>query len=211
MAKRPTLPRRVSIPEVRHDPRKERYATPGAFRPDVSLAAGRHRLLDVFRGFERTVPFRKYPGDDRGILATARNTWAEVQDGPGWMYVAPPKTPLEIRRAGFRMVETRDDVIVVSRSHLVNSPRMDVYLDIVHEFLHILQRRQGRIIWPKAKLAYVDRPTEIEAYAYSVAEARRLAVPDRYLREYLKVTWIRRAEYLRLLENVGVSPPSSRR
>jgi len=109
------------------------------------------------------------------------------------------------------MVETREDVIVVGESHLRNSPRMDVYLDVIHEFLHILQRRQGRVIWPSAKLSYVDRPTEIEAYSFSIAEARRLGVPDSYLRRYLQAPWASKSENLRLLRNVGVSPPSTRR
>ncbi|MFZ0892497.1 MAG: hypothetical protein WB778_09645 [Thermoplasmata archaeon] len=129
-----------------------------------------------------------------------------MTDGPGWMYVAPPRTPPEVRAAGFRMVETLEDVIVVSRSHFVNSPRMDVYLDVIHEFLHILQRKQGREIWPRRQIPYADRPTEVEAYSYSIAEARRLGVPDSYLREYLRVTWLGKTEYTRLMRNVGVSP-----
>jgi hypothetical protein len=165
---------------------------------------GRYPLLEVFRGLERTVPFRKYPGDDRLTLQTARRTRVEISDGPGWMYVAPRKTPPEVRAAGFKMVESADDVIVVARGHLTDSPPIDVYLDIIHEFLHILQRRAGRELWPGLSMPYVDRPTEIEAYSYSIAEARRLRIPDSYLREYLKVTWIKRAEYLRLLRNLGV-------
>lgn len=161
-------------------------------------------MLEVFRGLERTVPFQKYPGDDRETMRIARGTWAEVSDGPGWMYVAPRKTPPEVRAGGFKMVETRDDVIVVSRSHLVKSPSMDVYLDIIHEFMHILQRKHGRELWPGLKVPYVDRHTEVEAYAFSVLEARRLGVPDHYLREYLNVPWVRRSEYRRLLRNVGV-------
>jgi hypothetical protein len=159
----------------------------------------------VFRGLEGSVPFRKYPGDDAAIRRIARNTLADVADGPGWMYVAPRRTPPEVRAAGFRMVESEDDVIVVARSHLTNSPSMDLYLDIVHEFFHILQRKQGRELWVSRKISYVDRPTEVEAYAFSVAEARRLHVPDSYLREYLRVTWVQKSEYLRLLRNVGVT------
>jgi len=202
--------RRVRIPEVRPGQLKDRYRVPAEFAPRAETPPGRYPLLEVFRGLERTVPFRKYPGDDARILATARRTWAQVTPGPGYMYVAPPRTPPEIRAAGFRMVETTDDVIVVAQSHLRNSPRMHVYLDIIHEFLHILQRKQGRIIWPRASLSYVDRPTEIEAYAFSIAEARRLGVPDSYLRAYLRAPWTSKRENLRLLRNVGVSPPSVR-
>ena len=208
----PKLPaRRVRIPEIRAGPKNERHSVPKQFNPNGGAAAGRHPLLEVFRGLEETVPFRKYPGDDDEILATAHGTWVEIAPGPGYMYVAPPRTPPEIRAAGFRMVETSDDVIVVGQSHLKNSPRMYVYLDIIHEFLHILQRKRGRVIWPRASLSYVDRPTEIEAYSFSIAEARRLGVSDPYLRKYLHAPWATRSENLRLLRNVGVSiPPRGR-
>ncbi|MCI4363161.1 MAG: hypothetical protein L3K13_02515 [Thermoplasmata archaeon] len=197
--------RRTLPPVVSARRKKDKYPTPREFRPVRDTPAGRFPLLTVFRGLERTVPFRKYPGDDAAILRIARRTWAHLVDGPGWMYVAPPTTPPEVRAAGFRMVESTDDEIVVARAHLVNSPSMDVYLDVIHEFLHILQRRQGRALWLGPKVPYVDRPTEIEAYAFSVAEARRLGVPDSYLREYLRVTWVTKTESLRLLRNVGVS------
>jgi hypothetical protein len=185
---------------------KEVYRVPREFQPARDASPGRHPFLEVFQGLESTVPFLKYPGDDKAILRAARQTWANVFDGPGWMYVAPPRTPPEIRAAGFQMVETRDDEIVVAQSHLANSPRIDVYLDVIHEFLHILQRKQGRQIWPRSKVAYVDRPTEIEAYAFSVAEARRLGVPDSYLQTYLDVPWVSRHDYRRLLRHVGVTP-----
>jgi len=168
-------------------------------------------MLQVFSGVEGTVPFRKYPGDDTRILEIAEHTAVEVSDGPGWMYVAPPRTPPEVRAGGFRMLETRADVIVVSRSYLANGLMMDVYLDLIHEFMHILQRKQGREIWPSRRIPYVDRPTEIEAYAFSVAEARRLGVPDTYLRKYLHVPWVRRSEYLRLLRHLGVREGPQRR
>jgi hypothetical protein len=196
--------RRLRIPVIPPNDGRERHPAPGAFRPDRTCPVGRYRLLEVFRGLERTVPFRKYPGDDRQILALAKQTWAHVEDGPGWMYVAPVRTPPEVRAAGFKMVESREDEIVVARAHLTNSPSMDLYLDIIHEFLHILQRRQGRELWPGMKVPYVDRPTEIEAYAFSIAEARRLGVSDEYLREYLRVTWIGQREYERLLRTLGL-------
>ena len=121
------------------------------------------------------------------------------------MCVAPRRTPPEVRAAGFRMVESEDDVIVVARSHLTNSPSMDLYLDVIHEFLHILQRRHGRELWLGRKVPYVDRPTEVEAYAFSVAEARRLGVPDRTLGSTPMSPGSRPPEYRRLLRHLGVT------
>jgi hypothetical protein len=205
MSRKETPRRRVRIPTLPTRARKDRYPVPTEFRPARSTPAGRFPLLEVFEGLERTVPFRKYPGDDATTLRIARNTWAHVNEGPGWMYVAPRKTPPEVRAAGFRMVESNDDEIVVAQRHLSKSPSMDLYLDIIHEFLHILQRRQGRALWLGNRIPYVDRPTEVEAYAFSVAEARRLSVPDSYLRKYLDVTWVTKPEYRRLLRHLGVS------
>jgi len=184
------------------------YAPPPEFQPNRAAPVGRYPLLDVFRGLTETLPFRKYPGDDAAILRIVESTSVHVYDGLGWMYVAPRKTPPEVKAAGFQMVESPDDVIVVARSHLAKSPPMYVYLDIIHEFLHILQRKQGRELWTGVKVPYVDRPTEVEAYSFSIAEARRLGVPDSYLRKYLFVTWVSQRDYLRLLRNVGVSAPA---
>ncbi len=198
--------RPVEVPRVRRRRGPDAYPVPAVFRPDRERRPGRYPLLELFHGFERTPPFRKYPGDDRRILRIARGTSVYLNAGPGWMYVAPTRTPPEVRAAGFRMVETPDDAIVVSQRHLKNSPLMDVYLDLLHEFLHILQRHQGRELWP-SRLPYADRPTEVEAYSFSIAEARRLGVPDRYLRRYLEVPWIGRREFRHLLSNVGVGAP----
>lgn len=181
------------------------YAVPKGFTIARDKVPGRYPLLEVFRGFEETVPFRKYPGDDREILKVANATTVHVVDSQGWMYVSPTRIPPEIRARGFKMETSSTDAIVVAKHHLTGSPDMDLYLDIVHEFLHILQRRQGRELWPGIKVQYVDRHTEIEAYSFSVAEARRLGIPDSYLREYLNVFWISRKDYNRLLKNIGVS------
>lgn len=189
---------------------RTKYRVPREFRPARDLPAGRYPLLEVFRGLSETPAFRKYPGDDREIRAIARSSWVSVSDGRGWMYVAPRTVPAEIRAAGFEMITSAEEEIVVARKHLSRSRTLDLYLDIIHEFLHILQRRHGRELWPGLKVPYVDRHTEIEAYAFSVAEARRLGVPDSYLRRYLEVFWLTPPDYLRLLTNLGVRPPTKR-
>ena len=203
-----TRPPAVAI-EWSRAARSPTYEVPGDFQLARSKPVGRYPLLDVFGGLTKTPPFHKYPGDDRVIREIAESSWARVIDSEGWMYVAPRKVPIEVRAAGFQMVTSTEEEIVVSRRHLSTSPAMYLYLDVIHEFLHILQRRYGRDLWPGLKVPYVDRHTEIEAYAFSIAEARRLGVSDAYLREYLKVDWIERKDYLRRLRNVGV--PLARR
>ncbi len=86
-----SIRRAVSLPTETAGLRKEKYPAPGEFRPARDTPPGRLPLLAVFEGLERTVPFRKYPGDDEAILRIAKHTWAHVTDGPGWMYVAPTR------------------------------------------------------------------------------------------------------------------------
>ena len=200
---------RPRLPTVSRRRGRDPYPAPRVFRPDRERVAGQYPLLDLFGGFDRVVPFGKYPGDDREVHRIARGTTVVLNDGPGWMYVAPRRTPREVRAAGFRMFETPGDAIVVSRTYLRNGPLLDVYLDLIHEFLHILQRHQGRELWP-SRLPYADRPTEVEAYSFSVVEARRLGVSDAYLRRYLHVPWVGRRQFRHLLENVGLAPPPRR-
>ena len=80
------------------------------------------------------------------------------------MYVAPRVTPEQIRRFGYEMLTSSEDVIVVGHKHLAQGPGLILYLDIIHEFLHLVQRADGRELWDP-KVDYVDRPTEIERIA----------------------------------------------
>ena len=189
----------------------ERYPAPREFRPARQLKAGRYPLGELFPGLVDTYAFSKYPGDDAETRRIFDQTSAQLLDEFGYMYVAAPKTPIEVRRAGYKMFESPDDVIVVARSHMTKSPTMYLYLDVIHEFLHVLQRKHGRELWPGLKVPYVDRPTEVEAYSFSIVEARRLGIPDAWLRKYLNIPWVGRREFARLLKNVGVSLPGTRR
>lgn len=189
-------------------PKGPGYPVPEEVSIERATRPGRYPFLEVFRGLERSPAFGQYPGGSFSALKVAAETWAHVVDDFGWMYVAPRETPEEVRAAGFEMVTSEEDEIVVSLKHLTRSPEMYVYLDALHEFLHILQRRSGRDLWPGPKVPYVDRSTEREAYAFSVAEARRLGVPDDYLREYVEVEWVSDRDNLRLLRALGLVRPT---
>ena len=192
-------------------PTARTFPVPREFRPDRTKPAGRYPLLEVFRGLTETPAFRRYPGSLATHRTIARRSWVRLYEGRGFMYLAPREVPAEIRAAGFDMVTSPDEEIVVSRQYLAKGRLLDLYLDAIHEFLHILQRRSGRDLWPGIEVPYVDRSTEIEGYAFSIAEARRLGVPDSYLRRYLNVFWVTRTEYRRLLRHLGVRPPPRRR
>jgi hypothetical protein len=52
---------------------------------------------------------------------------------------------------------------------------------------------------------YVNRPTEIEAYQYCVAEARRLGLSEERIRRYLWTEWMTENDFRRLAKHVNVS------
>ncbi len=100
-------------------------------------------------------------------------------------------------------VQNDDASIVIGKNHLKNSEKRILYLDIVHELVHVKQQRQGLDLYDKS-YSYVDRPTEIEAYAIAVEEARRLGMNDSEIFDYLHVEWISHDEHKRLASRVGV-------
>jgi hypothetical protein len=178
---------------------------PSVLRIARDLKPGRYPLLTVFPGLDRVPAFRRYPVRVPQRRALVRGTSVILAKGKGeWMYVAPHELPPD---AGDRWkpVVTEDDCIVVGLEHLRKSPAWVLYLDILHELFHVLQRRAGRELWDE-RYSYVDRPTEVEAYQFALVEARRMKAPDSSLREYLRVPWVSKKDHLRLLANLGVAP-----
>ncbi len=103
-------------------------------------------------------------------------------------------------------VDNEDGTVLISGSYLREGPGDHLYLDILHELVHVRQQREGKDLYDR-RLGYVDRPTEIEAYVVAVAEARRLGWDDGRIAEYLTVDWVRPADHRRLLRTLGVAPP----
>jgi hypothetical protein len=107
-------------------------------------------------------------------------------------------------RFGYMGTSDVDGHLIISNRYLKTGAFRDVYLDIVHELCHVNQfRRHKRLFYPK--LSYVDAPSEIEAYKFTVKEGRRIGMTDKELFDYLKVQWISPAEHRRLARHVGVS------
>ena len=100
-------------------------------------------------------------------------------------------------------VKNEDASIVVGKDHLKNSEKKILYLDIIHELVHVRQQRQGLDLYDSS-YHYVDRPTEVEAYEIAVEEARRLGMNDSEIFDYLHVEWISHDEHKRLASRVGV-------
>ena len=145
---------------------------------------GRSPFLRVFGGFEKVKAVRAIFGHRTDEVLG--NLSVEVTNSRGYMRINDEKGS-----------------IVINAKYLKEGKEMDVYLDVIHELVHIRQHHEGRELWDK-DYKYTDRPTEIEAYRAAVKEARRLGLSEEQLVEYLKVEWIPEVEFRSFLENVGV-------
>ena len=111
---------------------------------------------------------------------------------------------------GYMGVSDEDGHLVVSAHYLRTGNRRDIYLDVVHELVHVKQFHDGRQLFPE-NFEYSTAPTEIEAYKVCIAEGRRLGMTDREVLEYLKVPWMDDKDWRRLARNLGLKTPTPKK
>ncbi|MCI4372185.1 MAG: hypothetical protein L3K02_00855 [Thermoplasmata archaeon] len=112
-------------------------------------------------------------------------------------------------RFGYMGTSDIDGHLLISSHHLSDSEFRTVYLDIVHELCHVKQFKKGKpLFYPK--LSYVDAPSEIEAYRFTVKEGQRIGMTKKQLLDYLKVEWISPKEHQRLARHCGLVGKPSR-
>ena len=148
---------------------------------------GTYSLNDIFDGLKNS-----------SILMQIFKTKKELDD-------VFSKTNVIIEKNDHYMfVKTDDASIVIGLDHLQKSDSKTLYLDIIHELIHVKQQRQGLDLYDKS-YSYVDRPTEIEAYEVAVKEAKRLGMNNKEISDYLHVEWITPEEHERLASRMGVT------
>jgi hypothetical protein len=146
---------------------------------------GEHPLLDIFENFDESpvVP-EIFPGGAKGL----EDIIVRIGRSPKYMRVMQ-----------------HDGSISIGREYLRGGDALHLYLDIIHEVIHVKQQREGLPLYDQ-RYRYIDRPTEIEAMKITISEARRCGMDDRDLVEYLEVPWISKEEHLELIEKLGLGP-----
>lgn len=123
-------------------------------------------FTDYFKGFDKIEAVKKIFGEKTSmVLQTLR---VEFFTGRGYMGVSDQTGHLR-----------------VNANYLKHGDIVDLYLDIIHELVHVKQFLQGRKLFDE-NYRYIERPTEIEAYRHSVEEARNLGLSDERIIQYLK-------------------------
>lgn len=147
---------------------------------------GTYGIEDIFDGLKEVEILRKIFGSNTELDDVFSKTKVIVDTSSHYMHV-----------------KNEDATIVIGLNHLKNSEKIILYLDIVHELVHVKQQRQGLDLYDKS-YSYVDRPTEIEAYIVAVEEAKRLGMKHHEIIDYLQVEWITPDEHKRLATHVGL-------
>ena len=150
------------------------------------LSKGRYRLRDVFSGLDEVEALAKCVGTQSLLRRILEETMVTLTDEDSYMYV-----------------NDEDGSVVVGLNYLRTGDTRELYLDVIHELVHVKQYLQGKDLFDNA-YSYVDRPTEIEAYRCCVEEGRRIGMPEDELAEYLYVEWVSRRDHAKLLKTLGV-------
>ncbi len=152
----------------------------------MTLSGVEAPLLQVFRGFENVDAVHGIFGANTGkVLAKVK---VAVYDGMGYAWIDNERGRLRL---------------MINRQYLQKGRKIDIYLDVIHELTHIRQHMKGIDLWDE-RYRYVDRPTEIEAYGNAVTEARRLGMPLKEIKRYLRVPYIPKENFERLFRNLGL-------
>jgi hypothetical protein len=107
-------------------------------------------------------------------------------------------------RRGYMGVSNIDGHIIISAFYLNNGDLIDIYLDIIHELVHVKQFMDGIELFDR-HYTYVDRPTEIAAFSHAVKEARNLGLTDERILNYLRTEWMTDEDLKRLAKTLHVS------
>ncbi len=98
-------------------------------------------------------------------------------------------------------VSDKTGKIIINKNYLRKTPKKILYLDVVHELVHVKQFLDNRKLFSK-KFSYVDDPIEIEAYRVTVEEARKISMSEKEIEDYLKVEWVDESEHQKLIAAV---------
>ena len=147
-----------------------------------NLGLGTYKITDVVDGLENSVALNTLYGSElKAILDT---TCVDVASKPWTIWV-----DRDTKR------------ITINKNYLSETEKGTLYLDFVHEMIHIWQITKGEDVFDRS-VSYVDTPTEIEAYKYTIEDAKRIGFSRRDIVEYLKVRWITDEEHSRLVKAV---------
>jgi len=162
------------------------------FEVNRTVSHGEFPLSHIFIGLEDSQVVQSLFGGKGPAAEALRNVCVKLDDSAEYMYV-----------------NDVDGSIVVRGEYLQSASDKLLYLDIIHELVHVKQYHEGRELFD-SKFSYVDRPTELEAYKVTLDEARKIGMTEAEIEDYLYVEWITKKEHKKLAKMLGVNDQRSR-
>jgi hypothetical protein len=150
----------------------------------IRVGTSTHMFTDYFKNFERVDAVRGIFGEKtEEVLRNLK---------------------IEFMGFGYMGVDNTDGHLMVNARYLNSGDKIDIYLDVIHELCHVKQFMEGRELFD-SRYDYIERPTEVEAYRFTVQEARRLGLSDNRICEYLKTEWMSDGDLKHLAKTLGVT------
>jgi len=151
----------------------------------LSFRGSTYPFTDYFKGFERVEAVRRIFGEKtEEVLMNLKVQFISI--------------------GGYMGVSNFDGHLTVNTQYLNNGDRNDIYLDVIHELVHVKQFMEKKELFDM-HYGYSERPTEIEAYRIAVQEARRLGLSDERICDYLKTEWMSDESLERLAKTLNVA------
>ena len=150
----------------------------------VWMRTSKKMFMDYFKGFEKVEAVRRIFGEKT----------EEVLNN----------LKVEFIWFGYMGVDNSDGHLLVNGRYLSSGNKTDIYLDVIHELCHVKQWMEGKELFDP-RYDYVDRPTEIEAYRYTVQEAKRIGFNQKRIFQYLQTEWMNDEDLKRLIKNMNLS------
>jgi hypothetical protein len=157
-----------------------------SFRVRRSAIVGEYKLSEVFTGLESSGALLKVFGSKTQMTKVMKHLKLRVERNDSGLWL------------------DRDTGTVCIGSKYLTAAKNDfLYLDVIHVLVHVRQFLEGKELYDQA-FEYVDRPTELEAYRTTVAEARRIGMGEDEILRYLRMDAADDSELGKLMEKIGV-------
>ncbi len=156
------------------------------FKAKRYIANGEYKLTDVFSGLETSASLLKVFGSKTQMSKTMQHLKLRVESSDSGLWL-----------------DRDTGTICIGSKHLTTAKNDFLYLDVIHVLVHVRQFLEGRELYDQ-QFEYVERPTELEAYRYTVAEARKVGMDEDEILKYLRLDAADDSELGKLIEKIGV-------
>lgn len=157
-----------------------------SFRVQRNAAVGEYKLSEIFAGLGSSVALRKAFGSKTQMTKVMTHLKLRIERGDSGLWL-----------------DRDTGTVCIGLKHLTAAKNDFLYLDVIHVLVHVKQFLEGKELYDQA-FEYVDRPTELEAYRTTVAEARRMGMEEAEILKYLRIDAADDSELGRLIEKIGV-------